>query len=318
MISVILCTYNRSAMLQEALATLAAQTANGEIDWELLVVDNNSFDDTRQVVEAFAAKQSAFSVRYLFEGRQGKSYALNTGVAHAHGDIIAFTDDDVYVHPDWIREIDKAFRTLPCTGIGGRVRPLWRQPKPNWLVLTGPNRLRMAIMQFEHGDTARPLYGVALVGCNMAFRREAFEKYGGFRADLGPTPDSLLRGEDTEFSQRLAKHGEPLYYVPDAIVDHPVEEKRATKSYYLSWYFDFGRTSARMGNIPRDGRRLFGVPLYLIRALAVNALKWWVTLAPVPRFKCKLDTVEALGRVVEARRLLAEPNDRVEPRPSAS
>src|SRR5690606_40007501 len=101
-------------------------------------------------------------------------------------------------------------------------------------------------------------------------------------------------------------------------VDHPVEEKRATKSYYLSWYFDFGRASARMGNIPKGGSRLLGVPPYLIRALAVNALKWWVTLAPPARFKRKLETAEALGRVVEARRLLAEPADHVQPRPSAS
>jgi glucosyl-dolichyl phosphate glucuronosyltransferase len=98
--TILICTYNRAALLGPTLDSIAALRATGRT-WDVLVVDNNSTDDTRAVVQQ---RQAGYPVplRYLFEGRQGKSYALNTGLSHAAGRIIAFTDDDVRVPDGWL------------------------------------------------------------------------------------------------------------------------------------------------------------------------------------------------------------------------
>src|SRR5579863_10079992 len=99
-ISVILCTYNRCDDLTQALAGLAASRMPQSVDWEVLVVDNNSKDRTRSVVEEFSSVYPRF--RYLFEGQQGLSNARNAGIAAARGRVLAFTDDDVIIDPGWL------------------------------------------------------------------------------------------------------------------------------------------------------------------------------------------------------------------------
>src|SRR5215831_4700728 len=93
-ISVVLATYNRAASLQVTLDTFLTQVVRFDVEWELLVVDNNSTDSTHDVVERFA-RAAHFPVRYIFEKRQGRSYSLNTAIAEAKGEVIDFTDDDV-------------------------------------------------------------------------------------------------------------------------------------------------------------------------------------------------------------------------------
>src|SRR5438445_13640762 len=118
-LSVILCTWNRAGNLAEALASIDACVVDPEIQWEVLVVDNNSTDETRAISESFIQKNPR-RFRYLFERRQGKSFALNSGIEKAEGKIIAFTDDDLTVDANWITEIIELFRTQNCAGIGGK------------------------------------------------------------------------------------------------------------------------------------------------------------------------------------------------------
>src|SRR5262249_52705605 len=103
-LSVVVCTYNRSTSLRRTLAALEAQEVPPGLAWEIVIVDNNSSDDTRAVVDAFGTACS-IPVRYAFEPRQGLSFARNTGVAHAKGEILACTDDDCRPEPTWIRHI---------------------------------------------------------------------------------------------------------------------------------------------------------------------------------------------------------------------
>ena len=103
-ITVVLCTYNRCDSLANALQSLAAQTFATPVDWEILIVDNNSTDGTREIVERFC-RVYPNHFRYIFEPRPGKSYALNTGLQHCDGEILAFTDDDIMAEPTWLENL---------------------------------------------------------------------------------------------------------------------------------------------------------------------------------------------------------------------
>jgi glycosyltransferase involved in cell wall biosynthesis len=302
-ISVVLCTYNRAESLGETLRSLAEMQMVERLSWELIVVDNNSSDRTCEVTEQFAAT-SGVRVRYLFEGRQGKSFALNTGIAAATGDIVAFTDDDVTVDREWLVGIWQILKDRDCIGVGGRIVPVWTQPKPEWLLEEGPYRLMQAIVSFEMGNEPC-LLRVPPFGANMAFRRTAFERYGLFRTDLGPGYKGLAGAEDSEICRRMMAAGETLIYAPGAVIYHPVEPHRARRSYFKSWYFKFGRAAVRSeGWTP--GVRYFGVPRHLFRLLARNLILWTTALNPQRRFYYKLQCYLTAGSICEARQLSRE------------
>ena len=120
-ITVILCTYNRCATLSRALASVAASELPQVAKWEVIVVDNNSTDGTRAVVEEFC-RQHPGRFRYLFESRQGLSQARNAGIREARGDILAFMDDDVTVEPTWLWNLTANLCDGEWAGAGGRCR----------------------------------------------------------------------------------------------------------------------------------------------------------------------------------------------------
>jgi GT2 family glycosyltransferase len=298
--SIILCTYNRCASLQTTLETLARQHVPAGLAWELLVVDNNSRDDTSRTVRAFTARLPM--VRYVFERRQGKSHALNRGIECARGCRLLFTDDDVLVHPDWMAETLRAFERTPCLGVGGRILPAWSSPPPRWLRLEGPYALLAVIVRFDLGD-APCVLTTPPFGANMAFAREAFERYGGFRADLGPTAGALSRGEDTEFCRRLLAAGETLAYAPAAVVHHPVEPERATLRYFRSWYYEYGRALVRESGLPVPCPRIAGLPRYLLRSLGENSLRSVISRGAHRRAYYELQAYLVAGSLAEARRI---------------
>ena len=121
-ISVILCTYNRCQSLAKALESVAGSTLPDAVDWEVLVIDNNSGDQTRTVVEQASALHLG-RFRYIFEPRPGKSHALNTGILAAHGNVLAFVDDDVTVEPTWLQSLTAPLDDEHLAGSGGRILP---------------------------------------------------------------------------------------------------------------------------------------------------------------------------------------------------
>ena len=100
-VSVLICTYNRARLLRETLKALQALPTPPDCRIEIVIVDNNSTDNTAAVV-AEAARGARIPIVYLREARQGKSFALNTGLAHARGDLLALTDDDVLPGAEWL------------------------------------------------------------------------------------------------------------------------------------------------------------------------------------------------------------------------
>jgi glycosyltransferase involved in cell wall biosynthesis len=300
-ITAILCTYNRCNALASALESLARQTMPPDLEWEVLVVDNNSSDGTREVVERFCRAWPGH-FRYLFEAQQGKSFALNSGIRAAAGEILAFVDDDVTVEANWLERLSAAFDTGDWAGVGGRIMPTWTSQPPRWLRMSGPYAMAGVLVSFDFGGQPRELT-VAPFGTNMAFRRRVFERYGGFRTDLGPAPGSEIRAEDSEFCRRLFAAGERLRYEPDAIVYHPVPECRLKKKYFQAWFFDHGRARVREDGVSGELRCYRGVPRYLFPVLLQRAVRWLFAGPPHVRFYYKARTWQTAGEIVEAYRL---------------
>jgi len=295
-ITAIVCTYNRSEKLAATIESLVAQTLPRSQTWEILVVDNNSSDGTRHVVERFR-RQHPERIRYLMESQQGVSYARNTGIRESRGEILAFIDDDETAGTAWLQNLTANLFSGDWAGAGGRVLPLWDVSRPQWLhpessLVSGP----MAAFDLNQGPgplTEPPF------GANMAFRREVFEKYGGFRTDLGRAGTSLISNEDTEFGRRLLAARQPLRYEPSAITYHPVEETRLHPEYFLTWWFNKGRSDIREFKGQPSGKQFFGVPLRLIRSFAVQLVRWMFAIEVSQRFSRKVDLWNCAGQVLE-------------------
>ncbi len=297
-ITVVLPTFNRGESLKTTLDSISRLTLPPDLNWELIVVDNNSTDKTPQVVRDFAGA-APFRVRYIFERRQGRSPALNAGIAAASGKIIAFTDDDVILHSEWLITLKRTFDAFQCAGVGGRIIPVWQQPKPDWLEMEE----QQAIVHYEHGDQPVVLKDHPPLGANCAYRKEEFVKYGTFRLDLGVSGENRgITCEDTEFATRLLRAGEKIVYAPGAIIYHPVDPRRATKAYFRKWYYNDGRSVARAFAPATNIVRYFGIPRWALRGVVVNFLKWTLTLNSNRRLHYQLRTYRDAGRIVESHR----------------
>ncbi len=306
-ITVILCTYNRCQSLQRALASVSLSSVPNSVEWDVLVVDNNSHDQTRSVIEDFCQSYPN-RFHYLFEPHPGKSYALNSAIREAKADVLAFMDDDVEVEPDWLYKLTAPLSNEEWVGVGGRILPETSFRTPIWLETSGRYALAplaMFDLGLEPGELREAPFGT-----NMAFRKDVFRKYGGFRTDLGPQPGSQIRNEDTEFGSRLLEAGERFWYEPSALVHHSVPQDRVRQEYFLTWWRDKARADIREYGIPQDTRwYVAGVPFYLYRRLCVWVLKWMCGLTPGRRFSCKLKAWSAMGSIRECRQLSLKRTD---------
>ncbi|GAC1680534.1 MAG: glycosyltransferase family 2 protein [Candidatus Acidiferrum sp.] len=299
-VTVILCTYNRFESLAKALESVGASIVPPTITWEVLVVDNNSHDRTHEVVDEFCSRYPG-RFRYLFEPKPGKSNALNSGIREARGNVLAFMDDDVTVEPTWLRNLTAPLQDGEWAGVGGRIYPERDFSPPRWLSVDGPYSMGGILALFDLGDTAGQL-DRAPFGTNMAFQRKMFEKYGDFRTDMGPRPNSEIRNEDTEFGRRLMAAGERLWYEPSAVVHHGVPENRLRKEYFQKFWFDHGRAAVR-----ELGRRpdIWGVPrpclsiLKMAILLVGRTLRWILTLNAKQKFYRKFWVWMTAGEIAE-------------------
>jgi glucosyl-dolichyl phosphate glucuronosyltransferase len=243
--SVVIPTYNGAKELPETLRSLAALTTAAA--WELIVVDNNSTDETREIIMA-ASHGFPVELRYVLETEQGRSAALNAGIRQARGDIIATTDDDVRVAPDWLDRAAEALDALGCDYVGGKVLPIWRGPQPAWIP-NHPGRQWAVIALLDFGSEPIPYFTdphCVPIGVNMAFRREAFERAGLWDNGVGRRKGTLLGQEVRKWALRAHAAGLRGYYVPAMVLRHVVHRERLNKRYFRRWYYWNGVSRALM------------------------------------------------------------------------
>jgi glucosyl-dolichyl phosphate glucuronosyltransferase len=245
-LTVAIPTHNRAATLRETLLSVAALDLGSEIDADCVVVDNHSTDDTPAVVDAIA-RQVALPIRRVFEPRLGSSFARNRGVDEARGDFVFFIDDDAIADRDWARELLAAIAQRNLDVACGAVLPRWPYPPPRWL---GP---RLYVKLAVHVEAALAASGRAIetldnyFSANVGFRRDAFERFGRFREDLGVQGGNPMSGEDTELFARIMARGGAVGFAPRARVHHVIGPERMTRGYLRRKSFAFGVGSAYAG-----------------------------------------------------------------------
>jgi len=212
---------------------------------------------------------------------------------------LAFVDDDVIVEPAWLRNLTAPLQDCRWAGCGGRILPMPGFVPPRWL----PNSMYGVLCaQFDLGNDEREL-DQPPYGTNMAFQKRMFTKYGDFRVDLGPSPDSEIRAEDSEFCHRLTAGGGRLRYVPSAVVYHEVHENRVRKEFFLAWWFDYGRAQIRESGIRPDilgiPRPFLSIPNNIFRFLPARTVRWLTASNPQRRFTCKCMVWLTAGLIVE-------------------
>jgi glycosyltransferase involved in cell wall biosynthesis len=281
-VSVVISTYNRAAVLPRALESIVSQDVNDFV-YEIIVVDNNSNDNTRSVIESYLARGGP-QIRYVFERQQGVSFGRNAGIAASCAPIIAFFDDDVFVPRDWLATIKKIMDQHPEVDfIGGKVLPEWPVTPPPWL--TPSNWSPLALV--DYGPT--PCYvsqenQLCLVGANLTVRRSLLESIGKFSPDLQRVRDTIGSMEDHELLIRAWRAGKRGLYAPDVVVRTSVPETRMTKAYHRRWHSGHGFFCAMIRTVEHDGdgttgdsAMLFGVPGFVYRQLAGELLEWVVS-----------------------------------------
>jgi glucosyl-dolichyl phosphate glucuronosyltransferase len=263
-LSVIIPTFNRSQSVVKTLECLRRQVVPADLAWEILVVDNNSRDDTEVRVKSLVAS-FPIPLRYVLETEQGASHARNRGIKESRADILAFTDDDVRPDPHWVESLYATFEKHKCDGVAGKIELEWNCSRPKWLT----DDLLGFLARLDYGPDELPLINeeTSPFGPNMAFRRPVFEQIGGFNTALGPKGKSLTRGEEPELFQRFLHAGLRAVYQPNAIVHHVVDVRQVRKSFFRSVHFLSGRDVGRRNRGAR-GKELLGVPLYLIPQLS--------------------------------------------------
>lgn len=273
-VSVAVCTRNRAALLQGALASLAGQLA--PCAWEVLVVDNDSEDETSDVARAAAAALPA-PLRLIREPQRGLAHARNRALAEARGPIVLFIDDDATCHAGWLAAHARGFDDPRVAGTGGRILPVLPEDAPAWFRADALSRVGGPASRYDFGDEPLEVGGAtrrqAPFGANMGLRREAGLAAGGFRVDLG-WGRLMVPGEDTDMMNRLCASGGRLTYLPDARVDHLIARERCNPEYFQRWYRGLGHASVLLDP---PGSRIDR--MRRMASAGKQIVKWWLRSA---------------------------------------
>jgi glucosyl-dolichyl phosphate glucuronosyltransferase len=265
MITLCICTYNRSESLRATLNSVR-RLRGLEALAELLIIDNNSTDATAEVTEAFAAE---LPIRRVMERSQGLSNSRNRAIAEFKGEILLFTDDDVLLDVDWLSAYASAVSKFSTAQFfGGRILPRWDDKPPGWLRGECLALLDGVLVWYDHGTEIRP-YACdegPPFGASFAVRRSLLEEIPGFRTDLGPIGASRGCGDETEFLQRCMTAELLGIYVGTALCWHKTDERRLTLPALYRYGIEIGKACRTIAQSTASGLP-FGVPLYIAGGL---------------------------------------------------
>lgn len=263
-VTLVIATYNRGRTLLTTLEALKAQTLPREL-WEVVVVNNNSPDDTLELFGEFVKADPGIDARIVTETAQGVSHARNRGIAESRGDYIVVIDDDEEANPGFLRQYYDLFENHPdVMAAGGRIVPKYEGEPPGWL---SPRTERPIAGTVDFGRRIAPIpEGKFFGGGNHGARRIMFERYGNYNTELGRTGSDLLAGEEKELYARFKAAGAKMYYLPDAVIYHNVEPERLTPEYFRRLCYRIGRSErVRTLGLSRGAYR---------KRLFAEAVKW--------------------------------------------
>jgi len=260
-VTIAICTYNRSGLLRQTLTSLCALQIPPTTRWEVIVVDNNSTDDTRDAVLEF---QGRLPLRYEFEGRQGRPIALNRSIELCRSDLLIWTDDDVLVGQDWLGAFVRGATKYPHAAVfGGPVVP-WFPVTPREELVEAFPVIRTGFCGVDYGlpegeaDAPYRAHGV-----NMAAR---LSRLNGtrYREGLGPTGTQWMGDDDTTFVEETRRRGGVFVWLPAMTLQHYVDPARFKLSYLRGFYIGVGLTWIRNHGVP-PGRQVLGAPIWMWR-----------------------------------------------------
>lgn len=238
LLSVILCTYNRDKYIYNVLRSIA-QNDYPHDRYEIVLVNNNSTDNTEAECQRFQADYPDIPLNYLIEANQGLSYARNCGITHARGSLLVYVDDDATVNPQYLRTYADFFQKNPdAVAAGGPILPVYETEEPSWMshytrqLITG--RLYLSTHQREFPRGAFP------GGGNACYRKSVFDTVGLFNVELGRKGSSLIGAEEKDLFDKMTTNGMHFFYLPDAILYHIIPPHKLTNDYFQRLTYSIG------------------------------------------------------------------------------
>jgi len=251
--SVIICTYNRCDLLKESLVSiLSIMPDNGK--YELIVIDNNSTDNTKETVRNFT------NVRYVLEANQGLSYARNRAIKESQNTILLFLDDDIELNSNYFEICKALYSESDCNIVGGKVLP-YKVQIPHWLA---PEFYYLSSV-FDLGN--QPMDVSKVMGANYTMRKSVAVEVGGYNINLGRKGKNLAGGEEVEYLNRAKSKGYKINYEPNLVVYHKINEK-LEQEYILSYAFQHGQSEVLVDL----GTSKLRFSLKIVKALLVTAM----------------------------------------------
>jgi glycosyltransferase involved in cell wall biosynthesis len=259
-LSILIASHNRSQSLSNFLRQLSGQVIPNGLEWEVVIIDNNSSDDTREIVQPFL-QQEANRYKYIFEIRGSKSIALNTALEHATGEVFVFTDDDCIPDPYWLANFAREFSGDSALAVvGGRVELFNKQHRPV-SIRTSPDRVTVS--------TIDDLFSL-FIGCNMAIHRRVCSE--NFDPLLGPGA-RIPAIEDLDLLYRVFRREFKICYVPDVLVYHNHGRTTDLQIEALNRNYVIGRGAFYCKHILRGDSRILRMAYWEVSSLAKAVLK---------------------------------------------
>lgn len=293
-VSFIICTYNRASYLNDTLDSLLKHGST-DFSYEVLVIDNNSDDETSAIIEqkAEAAKKSGYTIRSFKETNQGLSHARNRGIKEARSENLVFFDDDIRATesliPAWCTYFEEDSESQAA---GGRIHVQFDAPRPGWM-----SHFLLPLLGYHDLGNQQKEYppGKYPFGGNMGFRKALLNEIGDFNTELGRKGSQLYAAEEKELFQRIRSHPVPVRYLPDAFLYHRVNASRLKKTFIRKQAMGLGRSmkmqlenasfTAYLKNwITEIAKWLASLPLaagYLLmlqgsKGLMLFKFRWWI------------------------------------------
>ena len=296
-LSIIICSYNRASYISDALTSLYRQTAVLN-EFEVIIVDNNSTDNTKEVYAAWRQTNTNGQFTFISETKQGASFARNTGAAIAKGQWVCFMDDDAVATPNYVENILKHIQNKPdAVGFGGRIIPKYIPSEPKWMSyyvssLVGNFDYAPIPCAFENGKY--PLES------NMIVKKSVYDKIGGFNVNLPGVVGTLrIGGEGKELFYKILALGHIIYYDPAICVHHVVEVKKLTSEYMYRVASGIGRGEKTRTSAISKAAYLIKVLEYFLKlgAAVILGFKYALQFTPSkiwPIVKFRIDALKGL------------------------